>query len=104
MKEIFEKEIDEKNPHFVRTVYDLNDKINILEYLNSKIVVCVGNHIIDCVSGDELINIEERWFDDGDFTYSNQDIYHIEKYNALISKDYNLYLINKGVLKKNYYG
>lgn len=67
--------------------YNPNEKKMILDYMKSFEMVGTCGYIDDCKTG-KVIKITNSFYDDGEYTWSKQDIYHIEKYNAAVETDF----------------
>ena len=73
-----------ENPSdFSVTKYDPEEKKMILQYMRSFEVCGVGGHIDDCRTGRSMKETNS-FYNDGDYMWSKQDIYHIEKYDAAV--------------------
>ena len=70
----------------VRT-YGKIEKERILAYMRSFEPYAVAGLVIDCKTGVRT-QIENVGFHDGVFFWSNQDIYHIERYHAAVCEDF----------------
>ena len=67
--------------------YKSEEKKKIIAYMKSFEPNSVAGLIEDCITG-ERQSEENLGFTDGHFSWSSQDIYHIEKYNAAVSDDF----------------
>ena len=63
--------------------YDAKKKEILLEYMKSFEVHGTCGYIYDCKTGKE-VKITNSFYDDNEYGWSKQDIYHIEKYNAAV--------------------
>ena len=85
----------DKNPSsFAVTNYDPLVKKQILDYMKSFEVNSVGGLIDDCRTG-ELIYISNSGYEDEVYSWTMQDIYHIEKYNAAVNPEFIIHVKKK---------
>lgn len=76
------------NPsQFLVSNYDPETKMMLLNYMKSFEANCVGGLVDDCKTGEVLL-ITNSGYEDDEFTWTTQDIYHIEKYNAAVNPDF----------------
>lgn len=64
--------------------YDPDDKERIIKYMQSYVPYAVAGRITDCVTGERLKK-EDVGYTDGEYMWTSQDIYHIQKYNAAVT-------------------
>ena len=67
--------------------YNSREKKLVIAYMWAFDFYSAGGKIEDCVTG-ERFEDEDIGFEDGEFGWSTQDIYHIEKYNAAVSDSF----------------
>lgn len=67
--------------------YSPEDKKRIIEYMKNANVCSAGGYVNDLVKNKET-KIEGVGFDDGQYSWDSQDIYHIEEYNGSVSADF----------------
>lgn len=82
--------IFEENPTaFEVSQYDSDEKKKIIAYMQAFDPYAASGEIFDCVTGIRL-DKEDVGYTDGEFMWTSQDIYHIEKYNAAITNDFRM--------------
>lgn len=64
--------------------YSTEEKAKLISYMQSFEPYAAAGRIFDCVTG-EHIKKEDVGYTDGEFMWTSQDIYHIEKYNAAVT-------------------
>ena len=79
--------------HFVTRKYDPDEKERILQYMRSFEPCAAGPLVDDCRTGSKT-TIPDAGYDDGIFMWSIQDIYHIEKYDAAVSDDFMMHVLD----------
>lgn len=77
----------EKPSQFLVSNYDLETKKMLLDYMKSFEADSAGGLVDDCKTG-ELVLIINCGYEDEEFIWTTQDIYHIEKYNAAVDPDF----------------
>lgn len=78
----------EKNPAgFEVREYGSTEKEQLIAYMHSVEPFAAAGLITDCVTGERLKE-EDVGYTDGDYMWTSQDIYHIEKYDAAITDDF----------------
>ena len=71
---------------------EIENKPLILQYLKSfKPTWFTTGRLIDNISG-KKIDIVDNSYDDGVFIWSESDIYHFERYNMPLSKEFTSYI------------
>lgn len=78
---------EDKPYAFTKKKYSDDEKKRVLDYMKSKEPDTALGLIWDCVEGKE-IRQENVGFEDGEFMWSSQDMYHIEKYDAAVRDDF----------------
>lgn len=77
-----------ENPsHFPVSDYAPETKKMLLDYMKSFEANSAGGLVDDCKTG-ELVMITNVGYEDEEFMWTTQDIYHIEKYNATVNPDF----------------
>ena len=64
--------------------YNQAEKNDIVSYMKSFEPFAAMGMVVDCVTGKQQKE-ENVGYTDGEFVWSSQDIYHIEKYNAAVA-------------------
>ena len=78
-----------KNPaNFATTDYDRATKEALLEYMESFEPCSVAGYVDDCKTGEPILNETNVGYEDGEYMWSTQDIYHIRKYNAAVKPEF----------------
>lgn len=91
--QVWLKRIYKKHNIYVGTPLDIKD--DILGYLTSfKPKRITSARIIDKVSGEVVIDIVNNSFSDGEYEWSDSNIYHFKKYNIPLSAEFIEYFIN----------
>ncbi len=91
--QVWLKRIYKKHNIYVGTPLDIKD--DILGYLTSfKSKLITSAQIIDKVSGEVVIDIVNNSFSDGEYEWSDSNIYHFKKYNIPLSAEFIEYFIN----------
>ena len=67
--------------------YDTNVKSSIVKYMESFEPTSVAGYVDDCRTG-EPVMVTNAGFEDGEYCWSTQDIYHIKRYNAAVSEEF----------------
>lgn len=76
--------IFDDNPQGFKTEkYTPEMKDMLIRYMRSIEPNSVAGYVDDCRTGKET-RIECAGYEDGDYCWNEQDIYHIEKYNAAV--------------------
>ena len=87
------KRIYKKHNIYVGSPLDIKD--DILGYLTSfKSMLITSARIIDKVSGEAVMDIVNNSFSDGEYEWSDSNIYHFKKYNIPFSAEFIEYFIN----------
>ena len=87
-----------ENPSIFKTMdYSVNQKTAILDYMESFNPDSVAGYIDDCKTG-KRVNQTNAGYNDGEFYWSDQDVYHVRKYNAAVSDEF----IDHVMLNKEY--
>jgi hypothetical protein len=76
--------------------YHLNEKEAILKYFKehgseTAIITCAST---DYISGEKLSD-SVTCFDDGEYCWTSEEVYHFEKYNLKINDDFIQYVLNQ---------
>ena len=70
------------------TNYNSETKNMIITYMQQAVAPCgVGGYIDDCKTG-EVIHRTNAFYEDDEYLWSDQDIYHVKKYNAAVKPDF----------------
>lgn len=72
---------------FMVRAYEKTEKEMILEYMGSFDPYAVAGMVYDCITRQKTKE-ENVGFSDGTFSWSSQDIYHLERYDAAVSEDF----------------
>ena len=72
---------------FTSMEYEPAKKRAILDYMKSFDPFAVAGMVYDCRTGVKL-RTENVGYNDGKFMWSEQDIYHIDKYNASVTEEF----------------
>jgi len=73
---------------FAVAVYNDDDKKMILDYMRNIADPCgVGGYIDDCKTG-EVVKETNSFYEDDEYVWSKQDIYHIDKYDAAVEPSF----------------
>ena len=73
--------------------YANSTKDRIVEYMESFEPSSVAGYVDDCKTG-EPVMITNSGYNDGEFQWSTQDIYHVKKYNAAVSDEFIRHVMN----------
>lgn len=87
MKQVAKDKLVSFGEKFETIEYETMLKDKILKYLKSWEIFAVAGMVHDCVTGERL-KIENVGYNDGQYVWSEQDIYHIEKYNAAVTEEF----------------
>ncbi len=80
--------IYQSNPaRFEVCQYSPDDKERVIKYMQSYAPYAVAGRITDCVTGERLKK-EDVGYTDGEYMWTSQDIYHIQKYNAAVTDEF----------------
>lgn len=91
--QVWLKRIYKKHNIYVGTPLDIKD--DILGYLTSfKSKLITSARIIDKVSGEAVMDIVNNSFSDGEYEWSDCNVYHLKKYNMPLSAEFIEYFIN----------
>ena len=91
--QVWLKWIYKKHNIYVGTPFDIKD--DILVYLTSfKPKLITSARIIDKVSGEAVIDIVNNSFSNGEYKWSDSNIYHFKKYNMPLCAEFIEYFIN----------
>lgn len=83
----------EANPSaFMTRHYDKETKDALIKYMESFEASSAAGLVDDCKTG-ETVMMTNVGFEDGEFIWSTQDIYHLKKYNAAVSDDFILHVM-----------
>ena len=69
---------------FATRRYTSAEKQKLLQYMRSFEFFAVAGLIYDCVKGN-CLREENLGYTDGEYSWSSQDIYHIEQYDAAVT-------------------
>lgn len=72
---------------FSQCEYTQREKEKLLEYMRGFEFFAVAGMVYDCVTG-ECTRVENLGYADEEFSWSSQDIYHLEKYNAAVAESF----------------
>lgn len=72
---------------FKRRIYSGEEKKKILNFMRKFDCFAVAGLVYDCVKGD-CLGMENLGYTDGEFVWSSQDIYHLEKYDAAVTDQF----------------
>lgn len=79
---------DDNPAGFKTTKYDQEDKRLMLHYMHSGVEPCgVGGFVDDCKTG-TIIHQTNCFYDDGEYVWSDQDAYHVLKYDAAVDQGF----------------
>ena len=67
--------------------YSSKEKLNLLKYMRAFEPFAVAGKVYDCRTGERL-KTENAGYNDGTYIWTEEDIYHIEKYNAAVTEDF----------------
>lgn len=73
---------------FVISEYDKNTKEMLLNYMKSFDISSAGGYVEDVFAEDISTGIEDAGYQDGEYFWSNQGIFFIEKYDIAVEKDF----------------
>lgn len=91
--QVWLKRLYKKNNIYVGTSLDIKD--DIFDFLTSfKPKGFTSARIIDKVSGEAVMDIVNNSFSDGEYKWSDSNIYHFKKYNIPLSAEFIVYFIN----------
>ena len=79
--------------------YEKSTKEMLISYMSSYEATSAGGYIDDCKTGKKIMQTNAG-YDDGEYCWSTQDIYHIEKYNAAVNPDFIEHIKKKLKLEK----
>lgn len=74
--------------------YDESLKKSIVKYMESFEPTSVAGYIEDCITG-ESVMMTNAGFEDAEYRWSSQDIYHIKKYDAAVSEEFIAHIIKQ---------
>lgn len=85
----------EKSPSlFVKKEYSEGEKKKIVSYMLSIEPDTALGLIWDCVAGKE-VRKENVGYQDEEFMWTSQDVYHIEKYNAAVTDQFENHVLSR---------
>ena len=87
MKDAMKNELLEDDPKFETRQYSVQEKEMMLSYMKSFDAFCIGGLVFDCVLRDS-VHIENKSYSDGEYLWCEQDMYHLDKYNAAVTDDF----------------
>lgn len=77
-----------ENPaEFETRQYDADVKASIIEYMESFEPTSVAGYVDDCRTGEPII-MTNAGYEDDEYCWSTQDIYHVKRYNAAVSDEF----------------
>ena len=96
MKRVLPEFITDAGKNFARKTYAKEEKNILVDYLKNRGELFeAGGYVKDIVS-DSFVKIEDGGYRDGEYEWSTQDIYHIEKYDAAVRDDFLSHVLNDG--------
>ncbi len=85
MKAIVKKAISSAD--FPKANYSAIDKQKLLEHLRSFDILCTGGLVYDYVINEDT-SVENICYTNGEYTWQEEELYHIEKYDAALSDEF----------------
>lgn len=78
---------NESHSNFKVMDYKGDDKEALIAYMRSFEPCAAGPMVDDCVTGKQT-TIPNAGYEDAEYSWTTQDIYHIEKYDAAVDPDF----------------
>ena len=79
----------DKDPSsFDRYNYDEQTKKMLIDYMESIEPNSACGHVEDCVTGIVLMDMEDVGYEDGEYSWSAQGIYHLKNYNLAVYPEF----------------
>lgn len=95
IRRVCKNRVIQEDPEFERKEYTAEEKKMILDHLRAyPEVTAVAGRVYDCVLRENVL-IEDCCYTDGTYIWDEQNIYHIEKYNAAVSDEFLEYVLKK---------
>lgn len=94
-KYVFEQGLTDSN--FLRQEYTDYEKAALFDYFSrfTEPDAAAAGSMRDYCTGESLTGVELVCYSDGLYVWSNEEIYHIEKYNAAVSDEFLEYVLKK---------
>ena len=100
MKRVFQEFITDAGRYFLRRHYEKNTKDLLLKYMKNRGELCVAGGFVDDVVTGKTVRIEDGGYRDDQFEWSDQDTYHIEKYDAAVTDEFLDHVLKKWQVKE----
>ena len=95
MKRVFQELITDAGRDFLRKHYEKNTKDLLLKYMkNGGELYAAGGFVDDVITG-KSVRIEDGGYRDDQFEWSDQDTYHVEKYDAAVTDEFLEHVLQK---------
>ncbi len=76
------------NAAFPKRDYSPNEKAAVLKYMRNNGELCAAGGFVDDVISGKTVRIEDGGYRDDEYEWSDQDTYHVEKYDAAVTDDF----------------
>lgn len=99
IEKAMQNKIRKDNFRFDTKTYKVSEKEKIVSWMKSRdTIAAAASSVFDVVIGDTITGLGLTYKEDGNFRFSTQDIYHIEKYDAAITDAYYTHLKENGII------